>query len=209
MDSAQKIANCIQLSACDLDIQAPGEQAAKSIIGLGLAEAMNILFPEQSANTIDKLVARYKYHFVTGDDTPQGLFDGVEQGLQRLSDSGALLAIATGKSRAGLNRVFETLSLKQYFVATRCADETRSKPHPQMLHELLDYTSIDPIKTLMIGDTSYDMEMADNAGVAGLGVSYGVHSTESLRQAKAIDVLHSFGSVVDWLFEQRLQTAYS
>lgn len=208
MDSAQKISNCIRAAARDADMQEPTDQQAKSIIGLGLIEAMTVLFPHASKQQTSQMIEAYKYHFVTVDDTQQGLFDGVESGLQQLNDSGALLAIATGKSRAGMQRVFAEQPWEKYFVATRCGDETRSKPHPQMLLELLDYTAIDPKNTIMVGDTTYDMEMAGNAGVHGLGAAYGVHGEAALRGAKAIDVLDSFQQIINWLADSRLQKAY-
>lgn len=205
MDSAQKIANCIKASARDLGITEPEDERAKSIIGLGLTEAMQRLFPDLDATGHARLVEAYRYHFVTADETYQGLFHGVEQGLQALNDAGALLAVATGKARVGLQRVFGETDLERHFVATRCADETRSKPHPQMLLELLDLTAIDPTQSLMIGDTTYDMEMASNANVDGLGVTYGVHDEGALRAAKAVDVLDSFSGVIEWLLQDRIR----
>jgi len=169
---------------------------------------MGILFPELTSRRIDEMVEAYKYHFVTGDQTEQALFEGVEDGLQRLNDKGVLLAVATGKSRRGLDRIFDEIDIKHHFVATRCGDETRSKPHPQMLIELLDYTAIAPTDSIMIGDTSYDMEMANNADMHGLGVSYGVHSTKKLLACRPVKVLDSFQAVVGWLLDGRLQKAY-
>ena len=183
--------------------------AAKNIIGLGLSQAMEILFPKETPQQVNEIVEAYKYHFVKGDVTEQALFEGVEGGLQRLSDSGALLAVATGKSRAGLVRVFAELDIEHYFVASRCADETHSKPHPQMLHELLDYTAIDPHKSIMVGDTTFDMDMAANANMHGLGAAYGVHSEQDLWDSKAVNVLHSFNAIVDWLLSDRLEKAYA
>ncbi len=209
MDSAQKIANCIKAAARDLGIEEPSDVKAKNIIGLGLVQAMTILFPKLNNGQITKLVEVYKYHFVMGDVTEQKLFSGVEQGLQILNDGGALLAVATGKSRTGMDRVFNEIDIKHHFVATRCGDETRSKPHPQMLLELLDYTAIDPKKSIMIGDTTYDMDMAANAGMHGLAVSYGVHAEQDLLKSNPIEVLGSFDAVVDWLLDGRLEKAYT
>lgn len=209
MDSAQKIANCIRAAARDLGIAEPSDNKAKSIIGLSLFGGMQRLFPQLNKQQTNNLVEVYKHHFVKGDVTEQKMFAGVEQGLQTLNDSGVLLAVATGKSRTGLDRELNEVNLRHHFVATRCADETRSKPHPQMLLELLDYTAIDPKKSIMIGDTSFDMEMAANAGVHGLGVSYGVHSESALRDANAIDVVDSFLELVAWLTNNRLEKAFS
>ena len=209
MDSADKIANCIIASAVQLGIKEPTKEHAKSIIGLSLHEAMRILFPNENELAINKLVENYKYHFVTADDTSQGLFAGVEQGLAALSDAGALLAVATGKARRGLKRVFDEVGIEHYFVVSRCADETRSKPHPQMLHEILDFTAIGPHNTIMIGDTTFDMDMASNANMHGLAAGYGVHSSKALTDAKAITVIDSFSEIIDWLLDGRIKRAYS
>jgi len=209
MDSAQKIANCIQASARDVGVGVPSDEQAKSIIGLGLTEAMTQLFSSASKAQVSQIVEAYKYHFVTGDDTAQGLFEGVEDGLIALEEAGAVLAVATGKSRAGLDRVFNETNLQKHFIVTRCADETRSKPHPQMLHEILDYTAIDPKKTIMVGDTTYDMDMALNASVAGLGAGYGVHSEAMLLDSKALVVKHTFSDLLAWLLEGRIEKAYA
>lgn len=208
MDSAQKIANCIQAAARDVGLREPSIENAKSIIGLGLYEAMQRLFSVASETDIKGLIEAYRYHFVTVDETEEGLFCGVEQGLQSLAQSGSLLAVATGKSRVGLDRAFAATGLDQYFVITRCADETRSKPHPQMLHEILDFTAIAPQKAIMVGDTTYDMDMAVNAGISGLGVSYGVHSEAMLLNAQAVTVQASFGDMIKWLADDRLEKAY-
>lgn len=208
MDSAQKIANCIVRSAQDVGVEPPTIEQAKNIIGLGLGEAMQRLFPEQNELTRSKIVEAYKHNFVVADDTEQGLFEGVLDLLKMIEDSGALLAVATGKSRRGLDRILSELELEKQFVVTRCADETRSKPHPQMLHEILDFTAIDPAATVMIGDTSYDMEMASNAGVVPLGVSYGVHQADVLKQAGAVEVVQSVAELSTWLQAGRLQNAY-
>lgn len=208
IDSADKIANCLQASARDVGIAEPSTKAAKGIIGLGLAEAMQVLFPEHSIKVHQAVIEAYRHHFVTADTTQQALFRGVEAGLEALSTSGALLAVATGKSRVGLDRALNEHQLGSHFVTSRCADETRSKPHPQMLHEILEFTAIDPHKAIMIGDTSFDMEMAKNAGVHGLGAGYGVHTQEELLEHGATSVLDSFEDVVSWLQDGRLQVAY-
>lgn len=208
MDSAQKIANCIQASARDIGLPEPSTAVAKSVIGLGLFEAMRRIFTDASEAQITELVNAYKYHFVTGDVTQQKLFAGVPEGLQALQDAGAVLAVATGKSRAGLDRIFTEVGLKEQFITTRCADETRSKPNPQMLFEILDFAAIEPHKCVMVGDTTFDMDMAVNANIAGLGAGYGVHSEQMLRQSKALEVKHSFEGIVDWLLDGRVEKAY-
>jgi len=208
MDSAQKIANCIRASARDVGVAEPSVERAKSIIGLGLFEAMQTLFPDLDTNQVQSLVDRYKYHFVRGDVTEQQLFDGVEEGLRALENSGAMLAVATGKSRAGLDRAFASNGLEKHFTVTRCADETRSKPHPQMLNEILDFTAIDSSKTIMVGDTTFDMDMALNANIAGLGAGYGVHSEQMLMASKAVAVHQNFGEMMQWFLDGRVERAH-
>jgi len=208
IDSARKICNCIQAAARDLQLVEPDYNQAKNIIGLDLLESMQILFPEQSRATQAELVERFRQHSIYDDVTAQPLFEGVEAGLARLDSRGVLLAVATGKARRGLTRVFADIDIEHYFVTTRCADESRSKPHPQMLEDILETTSIDPHKSIMVGDTSYDMQMAKNAGIPGLGAGYGVHSHSTLRKASAIDVLDSFSGVIDWLLK-RTEAAFS
>lgn len=209
MDSAQKISNCIQASAREVGLVEPSTEQAKSIIGLGLFEAMRHLFPSASEAQIRAIIDAYKHHFVTTDDTEQKLFEGVEEGLQALENAGAVLAVATGKSRAGLDRAFGAHDLEHHFLSSRCADETRSKPHPQMLHEILDFTAIEPHKAIMVGDTTYDLDMAANAKMAGLGAGYGVHSEQMLLDSKALSVQPNFKAVVAWLLENRIERAYA
>ncbi len=208
MDSTQKIANCLRASARDLDLVLPSVEAAKNVIGLGLEECMQILFPQASNHQHQELVKRYRYHFVTADGTSQDLFLGVEDGLKQLDEQGVLLAVATGKSRVGLERVFKDSDIQSLFTVSRCADETRGKPHPQMLHEILDFTAINANKAIMVGDTSYDMQMALNAGLVGLGVSYGAHSEQTLLDHQAAVVLPSVQAMIDWLLDGRVEQAY-
>ena len=208
VDSAQKIANCIQASARKVGLDIPTIEQAKSIIGLGLLEAMCRLFPNASESQVVDMIEAYKYYFVTVDETEQRLFDGVEDGLQALELTGAVLAVATGKSRVGLERAFDNWNLKHYFITSRCADETRSKPHPQMLHEILDFTAIEPHKAIMVGDTTFDLDMAANAGIAGLGAGYGVHSEQMLLDSNALAVQPSFKQIIAWLLDGRAERAY-
>ena len=208
MDSAFKIGSCIQASALQVGLPKPSLEQAKSVIGLGLFEAMRHLYPKESDVKINDLVEAYKYYFVNVDKTEQRLFDGVQLGLQSIEDTGAILAIATGKSRVGLDRVLDKVGLRHHFIASRCADETRSKPHPQMLLELLDFTAIEPHKTIMVGDTTFDLDMAANAKIAGLGAGYGVHSEKMLLDSKALSVQPSFNKVIEWLLDGRLERAY-
>jgi phosphoglycolate phosphatase len=199
MDSETKIVRCMQAAAADTGIADPGADAIRDIIGLGLGEAMQVLFPEQPAARRTELVDRYRQHFLEIDATDMPLFPGVAHGLTQLADQGYLLAIATGKARRGLERVLGETALGPYFVATRCADEARSKPHPQMLEDILDLTGTDPARAVMIGDTVYDLEMARSARVDGLGVTYGVHARAQLAVHAPRAIVDSFPEVYAWL----------
>ena len=181
MDSVAHIVECLQQAATTLEQPVPSIEAARNIIGLGLPEAIAILFPHASPAARESIRQQYAHHFVLGAPDKIQLFDGVRPLLTQLRDAGALLAVATGKSRLGLNRVLAQTGLGDYFVATRCADETASKPHPLMLNELLAHTGIALEEAVMIGDTSYDMEMAQQIAMPRIGVSYGVHSVDVLQ----------------------------
>lgn len=199
MDSEARIVRCVQAAAADTGIADPGPAAIRRIIGLGLAEAMATLFPGQSALEREALIARYRVHFLERDDTAMPLFPGVAEGLSALAGRGYLLAVATGKSRRGLERVLDETGTRGLFAVTRCADEACSKPHPQMLDDILAVTGTARGRALMVGDTVYDMQMARNAGVAGLAVSYGVHGRDELLEHGALACLDSFPEVCAWL----------
>ncbi len=199
MDSEAKIVRCLQAAAVDTGIPDPGSAAIRDIIGLGLSEAMQVLFPEQTQGRRAELVERYRRHFLELDATGMPLFPGVPQGLTQLAQQGYLLAIATGKARRGLDRVLDDTGMRHLFVSSRCADEAFSKPHPQMLEDILDHTGVEARRALMVGDTVYDMEMARSAQVAGLAVSYGVHARERLLDCGALACLDSFPEVCAWV----------
>ncbi len=199
MDSEMKIVRCIQAAAGDADVAAPSDAMARRIIGLGLTEAVQSLFPDESPTTHARLIERYREHFLHHDQTAMPLFPGVRDGLESLSSRGYLLAVATGKARRGLNRVLNDTRLTHLFAATRCADEAFSKPHPRMLEDVLAVTGINAARALMVGDTVYDLQMARSAGVAALAVTYGVHGREELEAETPLACLDSFDAVHAWL----------
>ncbi len=199
MDSERKIVRCMSAAAADVGIADPGADAIRQIIGLGLDEAMEQLYPQAPAALRKRLVERYREHFLELDQTEMLLFPGVEEGLAGLSQNGFLLAVATGKARRGLNRVLEETGTARYFAATRCADEAFSKPHPQMLDDILEQTGVPRDRALMVGDTTYDMLMARNAGVGALAVSYGVHSRRQLLECEPLGCVDSFAAVCGWI----------
>ena len=189
MDSEARIVDCIRAAAADLGVTPPTEAAAREIIGLGLREALARLFPGESLEMHDRLVARYRDRFLALDRDRSKLFPGVRDALAALRDADYSLAVATGKSRRGLDRELGESGLGPLFHASRCADEAFSKPHPQMLLGLMDELGAGPRSTLVVGDTEFDVQMAANAGVRALGVSYGVHGADRLRSSGALHVL--------------------
>ena len=189
MDSAARIVNSMQAAMRDagLPVREPGE--IRNIIGLGLSEAICKLYPEIDATGLERMQDGYRHHFLHADSTPMALFEGARETLDTLKNRGYWLAVATGKSRAGLDRALEETGLAEHFYVTRCADETCSKPAPQMLEEIMVDFDTEPGHTLMIGDSEYDMLMARNAGTAALAVSYGVHTRERLLEHGALDCI--------------------
>lgn len=199
IDSETRIVNCMRASIQDLGLPARNNEQLSNVIGLGLQEALSTLYPDSDPSVYQNLVDRYRHHFLVEDDTPSELFDGVGALLDTLSERGHYLAIATGKGRIGLDKALEDTGLRDYFDFTRCADETRSKPHPQMLEEIMDRLGVTPQQTLMIGDTEYDMQMANNAGTAALAVSYGVHEKQRLLACQPLDCVDDISALHTWL----------
>ncbi|PKO83004.1 MAG: HAD family hydrolase [Betaproteobacteria bacterium HGW-Betaproteobacteria-11] len=183
MDSTGMIAASVQAAARDLGIAPPSLDQARQIIGLGLDDALRQALPDLPASRYAELAERYRFHYLARDHELL-LFDGVHELLAELSAAGYRLGIATGKSRHGLDRALSGSGLGKHFHATRCADECPSKPHPQMLDELMAEFGVSPATTLMIGDTTHDLHMARNAGVTGVAVAYGAH-LKSMLEAEA------------------------
>ncbi|HET9700766.1 MAG TPA: HAD-IA family hydrolase [Burkholderiales bacterium] len=198
MDSAGAIVVSIQAACADLGLPVPGETAARHIIGLGLRDALTTLLPDLAQHDYPPLVERYRHHYL-GRDQDIALFEGAAEAVRDLSGSGFLLAVATGKSRQGLNRALTQTGLGDFFHASRCADECFSKPHPSMLEEIMDELAAAPERTLMIGDTTHDLQMAVNAGVAGLAVAYGAHPRPDLEALAPLATVDSFAELRRWL----------
>jgi phosphoglycolate phosphatase len=199
MDSEARIVACIHAAFADLGVAAPSAAEARDIIGLGLDEAMAVLWSGSTPQERQALVERYRYHFLVANATPSELFPGVVETLDWLRGRGYMLAVATGKSRRGLDLVLGTTGLGGYFQVTRCADETFSKPHPQMLLEIMDELGACGEETLMVGDTEYDMQMASNAGAYALAVCYGVHAPERLLAQGPLGCLADLVDMPAWL----------
>jgi phosphoglycolate phosphatase len=198
MDSTATIVKCIQAAAKDLGLAVPSDAAAAHVIGLGLAEAMQTVMPNLDPVLYPRMVERYRYHFLTKDHELV-LFEGTHTMLEELSQLGYFLAVATGKSRVGLNRALNAAGLLSLFDATRCADETFSKPHPAMLQELTRELGQDMRRTVMIGDTTHDLLMANNAGAAGIAVEYGAHPLHQLKACNPVFTAKNVPELHGWL----------
>ncbi len=201
MDSEATIIECVRAAAVDLDLKLPTDDAVRNIIGLGLSEAVISMFPEAGSDEqlVAAVVERYRYHFLRDDRPSSPLFAGAEEVLRELERRGYLLAVATGKGRVGLDKVLKQTSLDSLFHATRCADETLSKPHPEMLLQLMDELGAAADETVMIGDTEWDMQMARNASTHSIAVSYGAHERERLLQHSPLTCVDSIGEIISWL----------
>jgi phosphoglycolate phosphatase len=201
MDSEARIVACVEAAIEDLKLPSPGRDAIRNIIGLGLREAVHTLFPEGADHLHLDIAERYRAHFFSSNEAPSSLFEGAMEVIETLHRAGYLLAVATGKGRSGLNQALESTGLGGYFHATRTADETFSKPHPDMLFEILDELGMQASRALMIGDTEYDLQMAANARMPSLGVDYGVHERERLLKHRPLACLKKITEIPPWLEE--------
>jgi phosphoglycolate phosphatase len=189
MDSIDKIITSMKAAAelCQLPI--PSADAVRHIIGLRLDKAMHQLFPDVSAELQNKMVETFSHQFRNVNQLPTPFYPGIESWLYSLKKQGYQLAVATGKSRVGLDGLLEKLNLKDLFDVTYCSDETASKPNPLMLNKILQDLTINAEQALMVGDSSYDLEMANNAQIDCLGVSYGAHSEQLLNKFNPIAIV--------------------
>ncbi len=197
-DSTKIITRCIQLAVRDVGGTVPTDEQASYVIGMALMQALAHAAPDVPADKYPELGARYRHHYLAHQNDIS-LFDGVLALLADLKARHHWLAVATGKSRRGLDEVLQTVELKGMFNASRTADETAGKPHPRMLQELMREFGVEPERTLMIGDTTHDLQMALNAGCVGVGVSYGAHEPEAFQALQPRFVAHSVRDLHDWL----------
>ena len=200
MDSVARIVDCMQAASRDAGWGELEAERVRNIIGLGLPEAIASLCPGIDSVRAELLRSRYAWHFVEGNDTPMRFFAGVEEGLASLHDRGGQrLAVATGKSRRGLDRIFRESDSGRWFHASRTADETRSKPHPRMLEELLVELGVAPQEAVMVGDTEYDLEMARAIGMDRVAVTWGVHAPERLAASRPAFTAEAVPELFNWL----------
>jgi phosphoglycolate phosphatase len=199
-DSTGLIVQCIQAACADIGADVPSNEAAAYVIGLGLHDALKHAAPGLAPERYPELGARYRHHYFARQHELV-LFDGTLAMLQALKARNHWLAVATGKGRRGLDEALAHSQLHGMFDATRTADQTASKPHPLMLLELMAELGAAPDRTLMIGDTTHDLLLARNAGVARVGVSYGAHEPEAFEEHTPLFVAHSTRDLHDWLLQ--------
>jgi phosphoglycolate phosphatase len=197
-DSTALIVRCIQQACADLNVAVPSDAQAAFVIGLGLHDALAHAAPGLPPERYPELGQRYRHHYFERQHELV-LFDGALELLHALKARRQRIAVATGKARRGLDAALDSVQLKDLFDATRTADETASKPHPRMLLELMDECGTTPERTLMVGDTTHDLQLAVNAGVRCVGVSYGAHNHEAFAEFKPLFVAHSTRELHDWL----------
>jgi len=196
-DSTRIIVRCIQQAVVDVGGSMPSEKQAAYVIGLGLMQALAHAAPDVPQERYKELGARYRHHYIAHQND-LSLFEGVLPLLNELKARHHWLAVATGKSRRGLDDVLDTVQLKGMFHASRTADETAGKPHPLMLQELMREFGADAERTLMIGDTTHDLQMAANAGVDAVGMTHGAHPVEQLRELQPLVLLDDYAGFREW-----------
>jgi phosphoglycolate phosphatase len=190
----------MQEAAHELKVPERSDDEIKNIIGLAMREAMLTLYPSMKDSEIHVFRDAYSKIYLHYDAVPSELFPGAMETMHTLKDQSAKLAIATGKSRKGLDRILKSLKLEAFFDFSRCADETASKPDPLMLNELLTEAEVPLKDAVMIGDTEWDMKMADRAGMRKIAVDYGAHTKERLQSCSPDMLISRFDAILDWRF---------
>jgi phosphoglycolate phosphatase len=197
-DSTALIAGALQQTCREMGLAVPDDTAAKHVIGLGYQDSIRYLAPTLEDRHHSHFTERFGAHYLAGDAAVP-LFDGVHEMLAELETRGFLLGIATGKSRRGLTRVLAQHGIAHRFGVSRCADEGFPKPHPDMLLAMMEQAAVQPDAMLMIGDTTHDLQLARNAGVAALAVAYGAHPPQGLAQMQPLATVHSIAELRAWL----------
>lgn len=197
-DSTALIVRCIQAAVADVGGTVPSDRAASYVIGMGLMQALAHAAPDVPPEQHARLGERYRHHYFAHQHDIS-LFEGVLPMLAELKGRHHWLTVATGKSRRGLDEALHSVELQGVFDGSRTADETAGKPSPLMLNELMREFGVDPERTLMIGDTTHDLQMALNAGCASVGVSYGAHEPDAFHELRPLHIAHSVRELHDWL----------
>ena len=199
-DSTQIIVRCIQRAVADVGGTVPSDKAAAYVIGMGLTQALAHAAPDVPESKYAELGSRYRHHYLSHQND-LALFVGVLPLLADLKARNHWLAVATGKSRRGLDEVLQSVQLRSVFDGSRTADETAGKPDPRMLRELMGECGAEPGRTLMVGDTTHDLQMALNAGCPSVAVSYGAHEPDAFNAFGPLFVAQSVPQLHQWLLE--------
>lgn len=199
VDSVDHIVDSLKYAAKQMSLEVLADERFRSIIGLGMVEAIKTLYSTIDDKGIDVFRAHYSDAFFATEVGVGHLFPNVERLLGQLSSEGVLLTVATGKSRRGLDIALETTGLKSFFNYERCADETRSKPHPMMLNQIMSKFNVQPHEMLMVGDTDFDMEMAQRAGVERIGVSFGAQPVDRLEAYQPLAIIDDLSELVEYV----------
>lgn len=205
MDSLSRIAMCMRAAAVDVGIAPVTEHEVHQVVGLALDLAIKQLHPRLSPAQVEQMRQRYSHHYVEAEQTPSAFYEGIPEMLRRLAKTDVALSVATGKSRKGLNRVFGAHDVAGLFHSSRCADETRSKPEPDMLLEILEFHKVQPKDAIMVGDTEFDLEMASRAQVPSVGVTWGAHDITRLQKHAPQICVNTVAELSDWLFNRNLR----
>ena len=201
MDSAAAISESLQAACTAMGLPVPSRERARYVIGLGLTDALAYVLPELPVTDYPRVLDQFRVHFLRRD-AGTTLFPGAAEMIRELHAAGFKLAVATGKSRRGLDRALHATGLTGFFHTTRCADEGFSKPHPGMLETVMDTLAMSRAATLMIGDTTHDLEMANAASVSAVAVTYGAHQREALTACKPLAMVDEVRGLRDWLLRQ-------
>ena len=198
IDSTGMIAHSIQAAAADLGLAVPPIERARHVIGLGLKDALALAVPDLNAADTQTFSARFRHHYLSKEEHLE-LFEGAGELLDAIAEAGIRMAVATGKTHAGLTRALTSTGLANRFCATRCADQTEPKPHPAMLLELMRETGVTPERTLMIGDTTHDLAMALAAGTPAVAITHGAHGRVQLGAFQPLALVDSLPELQRWL----------
>lgn len=200
VDSIERIIEAMHIASDTCGVPRCTDQAVRDIIGLAMPQAYDVLYPDaEDAELKQRFISTYSDQYIILEEVPSRFYPGVMDALDNYRSAGYQLAVATGKSRRGLHRVLSGHKMLDYFDITRCADETRSKPDPLMLHEILKHCSAAPQQAIMVGDSPFDLRMANNANVPSVAVSYGAQPLSVLNQENPVLSINSFSELTDWL----------
>ena len=198
-DSEACIIDAMQLATAEAELPKCNDAQIRDVIGLSLEGAIEALFPEAEISVRNSVADRYREYYFSTSTSAAPVFEGVVEMLEQLNQENYFLAVATEKSRRGLDRSLSETGLDKYFHTTRCADESLSKPSPQMLIEIMNFFGLEAEEALMIGDSEYDLQMANNAGMGSVAVSYGVHNAARLQQCEPLGIIHKITELSDYL----------